>query len=290
MSRLFAATLLSLTTLSLLLGGCSLRGAHAPDYQRHDYIAYVSDAHARQHADIYVPVGAGPHPAVLLIHGGGWARGEPADMDKFALRLVRSGYVVMNLGYRLAPQFRYPAQSQDVAAAHQFLEQTAAQWQVDPTRVGVMGYSAGGHLALMHGLAAATTQHRVKAVVSGAGPTDLTRYSDSPYLHTLIGPYAGQEQAYRDASPAFLASPDDPPTLIYHGRWDALVELEQSRLMAAALRAQQVPSQLIEVGFSGHATTFLVDGWVWPQVEEFLASQLKSPARREQAVSDVPLR
>ena len=275
MTRYFSASVTMLLGLCLLLGGCSLRNLHAPDFTRHANVAYVSDAHARQHADIYVPAAPGPHPAILLIHGGGWARGEPADMDKFAQRLVRSGYVVMNLAYRLAPQFRYPAQSQDVASAHRFLEDSAGRWQLDPARVGVMGYSAGGHLALMHGLAAATTQHRVKAVVSGAGPSDLTRYPDSPYLHKLIGPYAGHEQDYADASPVFLASPDDPPTLLYHGTWDKLVEVEQSRVMAAALRAQQVPSQLIEVGFSGHATTFLLDGWIWPQVQQFLDVHLQ---------------
>lgn len=265
-----------LSCVAMALAGCSVRSPAQSDYEVSRDQAYVDQAHERQHADIYVPSGAGPFPAVLLIHGGGWARGEPADMDKFAQRLVASGYVVMNLGYRLAPAFRYPAQSLDVAAAHRYLEAQAPRWKVDPTRVGVMGYSAGGHLALMLGLDEPSTRHRVRAVVSGAGPTDLTRYPESPYLHKLIGEYAGHEAEYRAASPLFLASSDDPPTLMYHGTWDLLVDIEQSRLLAAALKAEGAPYQLLEVSLSGHATTFLVDGWIWPQVLAFLDRHVKT--------------
>ncbi len=259
----------------LALAGCSARTPSESTYELTSSVPYLANASDRQMADIYVPQGRGPFPAILLIHGGGWARGEPSDMDKFALRLVDAGYVVMNLGYRLAPAFRYPAQSEDVAAAHRYLEAHAERWKADPTRVGVMGYSAGGHLALMLGLAQPSTTHRLKAVVSGAGPTDVTRYTDSPYMETLIGDYSGHKAEYRAASPLFLASPDDPPTMLYHGKWDLLVDIDQSRRMAAALDAQGVTNTLLEVSMSGHATTFLIDGWIWPQVLAFLDQHVK---------------
>ena len=228
------------------------------------------DAHPNQVADIYIPDHPGPHPAMLLIHGGGWARGERADMDKFVQRLVRAGYAVANVGYRFAPEHRFPAQAEDIAAAHRWLESRTDQWNIDPARVGVMGYSAGGHLALMLGLAVGTTKHRLKAIVSGAGPADVTVYTNSPYLDDLIGPFEEHRESYRQASPIFLASSDDPPTLLYHGLWDRLVEVEQSQRMAQALADQGVTHELIEVPFSGHATNYLFDRSTWHKVQAFL--------------------
>lgn len=254
----------------MLLSSCALSTPMRSDsHTTFPAVAYQTQ-HPNQVADLHVPEGPGPHPAMLLIHGGGWTRGERADMDKFVERLLRAGYAVANIGYRFAPQHRFPAQVEDVAAAHRWLEREAQRWNIDPARMGVMGYSAGGHLALMLGLDETTTTHRLKAIVSGAGPADVTVYTQSPYLERLIGPYEDHREIYRQASPLFLASPDDPPTLLYHGRWDALVEVEQSQRMARALAAQGVPHQLIEVPFSGHVTNYLFDRSAWGQVQAFL--------------------
>ena len=264
----------ALTTLT----ACASLSGESPAFSRQMAVPYLADGQPNQVADMYVPATSGPHPAMLLIHGGGWSRGERADMDKFAKRLANAGYVVMNLGYRFAPEFHFPAQSEDVNAAHQWLEQNAEAWQVDVERVGVMGYSAGGHLALMHGLSDAQDQiqHRVKVVISGAGPTDLTLYKDSPYMIDLVGGvYADFPTEYQRASPLFLVSPDDPAVLMYHGRWDKLVEIGQSRAMAKALTEAKVENQLIEVPFAGHVTNYLFDGGAWPKVLAFIDSKLK---------------
>ncbi len=261
------------------LSACSLMPASTGEtYETLAAVPYRSDPHPRQIADLYLPPGAGPHPAVLLIHGGGWQRGEPADMNRYARRLVQAGYVVMNLAYRLAPEHRFPAQSEDVAAAHAWLVDQAGRYRVDPTRIAAFGYSAGAHLALMQGLAPGDTRPRLKAVVAGAGPTDMSDYYDSPYLDRLIGGSGHQyPERYAAASPLQQVSADDPPVLLYHGTWDRLVAFEQSRKLADALAQAGVEQELVAMPLRGHITAFLFDGAAYERIQAFLDRHLAAP-------------
>lgn len=85
------------------------------DFERHEQLRYSpKDWPEALHADVYQPQGPGPFPAVLLVHGGGWARGEPADMAPIAEALAGAGFVVMNAAYRFAPEHRFPAQLHDL--------------------------------------------------------------------------------------------------------------------------------------------------------------------------------
>src|SRR5206468_4942909 len=129
-----------------------------------------------------------------------------------------------NVDYRLAPQFHYPTQLDDVRAAFGWLHAHASSLGVDPQRIAVMGYSAGAHLALLLGLVDPSDGVRPRAVVAGAAPSDLTAYPNSPVIAALIGG-SGVDlpDAYADASPISHVSPGDPPVLLYHGRLDAMV-------------------------------------------------------------------
>ena len=253
---------------------CSLLQAQ-PEPEVYRDVAYVSDGHPRQVADLYVPQEPGPHAAVMVVHGGGWSDGEPEDMQKYVERLVDAGYVVMNVSYRLAPEFHFPAQTNDLAAAHRWLIEHADDYQVDPQRIAALGYSAGAHLVLMRGLWPQGVEPRLAAVVAGAGPTDMSVYYDSPYLLKLIGG-TGHEypEKYAKASPVQHVSPDDPPVFLYHGTWDRLVEFEQSEKLAAELRAAGVQHELVAMPFKGHITGFLFDGRAYEKIEDFLARHL----------------
>jgi acetyl esterase len=97
---------------------------------------------------IYTPEGEGPFPLIVWFHGGGWVVGSIDDADPFVRRLVEaSGCVAVSVGYRLAPEHRYPAAIDDCFAATQWLAGNAAALGTDPTRVVVAGDSAGGNLA-----------------------------------------------------------------------------------------------------------------------------------------------
>ena len=237
---------------------------------------YASPEGEDQLVDLYIPGGEGPHPAVLLIHGGGWKSGEPADMEGFADRLVEAGYAVANISYRLAPEHRWPAQIEDCRTALRWLREQAEGLHIDPKRIGAFGYSAGAHLAMALGTdSPKNPQERVQAVVAGSGPYDLRVYPESPYIYKLIG--GGPQEypdEYADASPLTKASPDDAPAFLYHGKRDRLVEVEQSYNMAAALADAGVPVVMREEPF-GHALTFVFDRGSFAEALEFLDKYLR---------------
>jgi hypothetical protein len=107
-------------------------------------IEYSREGGAVLRADAWIPDGVGPHPAVLLVHGGGWARGKREDMDGIAKRLVRRGFVVVNVSYRLAPEHLYPAPVADLRQALAWMKTNALELKIDPARcrVGLFGRRA----------------------------------------------------------------------------------------------------------------------------------------------------
>lgn len=107
-------------------------------------------------ADIYQPEGQGPFPAVLVVHGGGWEGRTPADMESISKRLASSGFVAVNIAYRFAPQYRFPAQLHDLQIAMHWIQRNADSYAIDRENVSALGYSAGAHLVSLLGLVAGT--------------------------------------------------------------------------------------------------------------------------------------
>ena len=105
-------------------------------------------------ADIFVPPGNGPHPAAVILHGGGWHSGDKMKFRAMGLELARRGYVTMAVAYRLSGEAKFPANIQDCHAAIRYLRAHASDYKVDPDKIGVVGGSAGAHLA---GLLATTS-------------------------------------------------------------------------------------------------------------------------------------
>lgn len=147
-----------------------------------------------------------PVPAVVLLHGGGWAQGNRADMFGRAVRLAQHGYVGVTVGYRLAGKAPFPAQLQDCKCAVRYLRAHAAQYGVDPDRIGAWGCSAGGHLASMLGLTEnmaefegeggnGQTSSAVQLVIDCFGPSDFPTWQETvnklardPVAQRLFGP------------------------------------------------------------------------------------------------------
>src|SRR5205823_333626 len=137
-------------------------------------------------ADLALPnEGKGPFPAVVCLHGGGWVSGDRKQMSKTIEVLARRGYVALAPDYRLAPAHRFPACVEDCKAAVRWLRANAGKYRIDPGRIGAVGLSAGGHLACLLGVTTpgdglegtggnSDRSSAVQAVVSFAGPTDLT--------------------------------------------------------------------------------------------------------------------
>lgn len=229
--------------------------------------------------DFYRPEVEGLSPAVVLVHGGGWQGPDRRwHMRGIAEDLARRGYGVLNVTYRMAPEWRHPAAVEDLRAAVAWLREDAEGKGVDAERVAVFGYSAGGHLALLVGLMDGPPEARVAAVVAGGAPADLRLYGDGRLLTDYLGGKQAERAAeYAQASPVTHASAGDPPVFLYHARWDKVVPPEHAEAMAVALAAAGVRHELFWLGGGrGHVTSLLLGGDAERAAMEFLDRELRA--------------
>lgn len=207
--------------------------------------------------DIYLPKSKGPHPAILMIHGDGRIGNDGRwQMAGIARQLAASGYYVFNITYRMAPEWTYPAPLDDVRAALDWMEENAAEQGIDPERIAVFGYSAGGYAG---SLAALTDgRKRVKAVVAGGAPSDLTYYSEGKLIRNFLGGTREEvPELFHEASPVNHVTPSSPPYFLYHGEDDTLVHPDHIREMEVELKANRVPHEIFRIRGKGHIRTFL---------------------------------
>ena len=211
--------------------------------------------------DIYRPVGNGPFPVLVQIHGGSWQRGKPSDQETFARYFASRGYVVFTPEYRFAPRWPWPGAFEDIRAAMTWITAQAADFGGDPARIAVVGRSAGAQLAM---LAAYTGESRVAAVVNFYGPTDLEKgwrvlpdpdpIGVRPILEAFLGGTPETvPRAYREASPMLYASAGSPPSLHIYGRRDHVVLPVFGRDLHTKLRAAGAKSVLLEIPWAEHA-------------------------------------
>ncbi|MEO6443685.1 MAG: alpha/beta hydrolase [Gemmatimonadaceae bacterium] len=222
--------------------------------------AYATKSSA-QKLDLYLPsTGKGPFPVVVWIHGGGWRSGTKSLASHQAvLNLVSAGFAVASVEYRLSQVAKYPAQIQDVKASVRWLRANAGRFNLNPSRVGAWGVSAGGHLAALLGtsngvamlsdktLGNASMSEKVSAVADFFGPISFLDM-DSQLLSMGCGKYAGSgysapssppsllvgasinsvPQLVKRADPATFLGAGDAKFLIQHGTGDCIVPYKQS--------------------------------------------------------------
>jgi acetyl esterase/lipase len=206
---------------------------------------------------------------VLCIHGGGFRAGSRKGFLTQAVHLAEHGYVAATADYRLAPAAKFPAAVNDVKAAVRYLRANAARLGIDPERIGVMGGSAGGHLALFLGVTGGVAEFegdgpnreqssRVACVVSYYGPSDFTKsYGRSvdaaEVLPLFLGGDVNQARAMHiKASPLYWVTPDAAPTLAIQGTKDRFVNYEQSVWIIERLLQAGVPAELETIEGSDH--------------------------------------
>ena len=205
--------------------------------------------------DIYTPPGSPRNaPGVLLIHGGGWASGEPAQLRGYGIFMGRMGYVCVSAAYRLSGEAKWPAQIHDTKAALRWMRANASRLGVDPERIAVHGNSAGAHLALMMAATANMPEFEgegvhqgidtsVRACIAIYPPVDIGPLPLQGMLLGLMGSRATAADC-RAASPVAYARRDFPPTMLIHGTRDDIVPWEASRQMYDALARKGAPVEL----------------------------------------------
>ncbi len=264
---------LSAAFLNGCVSGPSAAGGSTDFTSRKDIVFTPEKWPAPLVADFYQPASPAPTPAVLLIHGGGWSKSERrSDMTGIAKDLAKRGYFVMNTTYRLTPEWEFPAQAEDMAEAIRHLRRNSKEFNIDPDRIATFGYSAGGHLAALAGL---DPQNRVKTIVAGGAPSDLSFWPDGKLTGLLLGePYKGNEKIYREASPVFHVEKDSPPVFIYHGTADTLVSPEHPKAFIAALEKKNVKHEVYWIEGRSHIFTHLFSAQAIPKAIDFLDKNL----------------
>jgi acetyl esterase/lipase len=236
-----------------------------PDFET-STVAWDQRYGAEGTLDLYVPLGeARDRPAVLILHHGGWNGGDKSTLKEQAARLARSGFVVANANYRLAPKVHFPAPVQDAQCALAFMRTHAEELHLDPQRIAVLGYSAGANLAELVGMSpvlpgpASDCPHGLTdgpaAVIAGAGPVDLLHLPSlgDPALAEFIGKSKTEApELYRAASAITHAAPGKPPFLLIHGTGDVYVPSGQARELRDALAAHGNDVSLLLLAGSGH--------------------------------------
>jgi acetyl esterase/lipase len=238
--------------------------------------------------------GDGPFPAVVYLHGGAWRAGSRTDLAKITELTAARGYVAVTVEYRLAPGAQFPAQIEDCKAAVRWLRAESKKYKIDPDRIGVVGFSAGAHLACLLG---ATTKEdgfegtggnadqasTVRAVVSFFGPTDFTTRTWTDELErNLLAPFIGasfadKPELYRKVSPITYVRKEAPTFLFFHGTEDKLVAVRQSEVMVEKLKAVSVPAELVKLEGEGHGFHGENLKQALDKTFQFLDERLKKP-------------
>ena len=247
-------------------------------------VAYLTPDR-KEKLDLYLPPGRpASAPGIVIIHGGGWTGGQKAAGRELNIgnTLAKAGYVCASIDYRLDKEGRWPTNVHDCKNAVRFLRKNAAKYGINPDRIGVIGGSAGGHLALMLGVTDGIpelepsapypgTSSRVHAVIDLYGISDIrTRKQISPQgtplekrvpSDAIFGDKGQISEADRAlASPMMhLTRKGIPPILILHGDRDTTVDIDQSRDLDKRLTELNLEHQLIIVPGAGH--TFDLQTW-----------------------------
>ena len=241
----------------------------------------------RPYVTVHAPKGAAaPRAAVVVCPGGGYKH-LSAIGDYLGL-LTANGLVVVHLRYRLPTDgYGHPAPLQDALRAIRMTRANARMWNVDPGRIGVLGFSSGGHVAstvATHHDAQPPPSHR-DAVSRMSGRPDFValfcpvvtmgKHAHKPSVVRLLGKGPSAE-LLAELSNELQVSKETPPTFLAHAKDDRLVTPENSILLHEALRKSGVPAELHVYPSGGHGFTRASDAWkkdllVWLRVRKIIS-------------------
>ncbi len=242
-----------------LIAGLLVIAAVAPTATVTNDIEYVKRASGALRLDASVPEGAGPFPAVIIVHGGGFTQGNKAMyVTPIFEPLTRAGFEWFSIDYRLAPAAKVQDQVDDVLSALAWAFQHADEYHADRKRIALLGESAGAYL-VDYAAMVAPKSTPIAAVVSFYGPTDLPMQFNNKSLPEefqsffgVSGNDAHSEEKLRRLSPQYMVHKDLPPFLLLHGTADELVNYKESPRFCKALKAKGNSCELYTVPGARH--------------------------------------
>jgi len=225
-------------------------------YTRRRDLRYGSEP--RQLLDVYTPDKQGPYlrPLVVFWHGGRWEFGDKNEYRFVGAALAEAGYAAVLPDYRHYPEVKLQGFMEDAARAAAWAVAHAGEFHADPGRLYLMGHSSGAHMAV---LLALDTRYFVRidagippiaGVVGLSGPYDFLPLTETD-LQDMFGP----PELYALSQPINFVRDDAPPMLLAQGENDDTVAPKNSRNLAAALAAHDVPVTLLMFPDLTHADT-----------------------------------
>ena len=237
--------------------------------------------------DLHIPDGAGPFPAAILVHGGGFDEGSKSTNCRPLFEpLANAGFAWFSIDYRMAPEFRFPQAKEDMDAAIRWVKANAATYHVDPRKIVIIGESAGGYLVNYAGTHE-TPETRVAAVVDIYGAVDYAKLAmqrrEHPELFNMTSinrhmstgggiRFFGADQAdeaglakLKAISPIYAVHKGMAPFLCIHGTKDDQVSYDQSPAMCKAMKAVGATCDLITVENGGHG----MGSWKAPEQQHW---------------------
>ncbi len=255
--------------------------ARGPDFTRKEDVVYGRKYGTALTMDVFTPKENANGAAIVWVVSGGWFSSHDAINSGYIQEFLKRGYTVFAVVHGSQPRYTLPEIFADMNRAVRFIRFHAADYAIDPNRIGINGGSAGGHLSLMQGTAGDLgdpnakdpidrVSSRVQAVACFFPPTDFLNYGKPGenavgrgILKGFKPPFDFHEQdpntkvfrpitdesrileIARQVSPAYHVSSDDPPTLIMHGDADVLVPIQQAELILDKLKAAGVETKLV---------------------------------------------
>jgi acetyl esterase/lipase len=209
---------------------------------------------------------------VVVIHGGGWNSGNPLEFPELNSVLAREGYAVASVDYRLLPSAKWPTQKDDVLSAIQYLIDHAHDYSIDPTRIVLLGRSAGGQLAEV---IAFNPPDELKLAIVGCiafyaradmnvgyqmgGEDDLHKIR--PLLREYLdGTPESNPKNYHDASAFDFVDPTSPPILLLHGRHDEFVPYQQSLRLTEEIQKIRGSVLYLDLPWATHGFDYNIHG------------------------------
>ncbi len=273
--------LLPLLGLVLSLSFVPRVNAADPNYTRQEDVIYGRKFGTALTLDVFTPKEKANGAAVVMVVSGGWFSAHDNINVGFFQSVLDRGYTVFAVVHGSNPRFTILDAISDLNRAVRYIRHRAADFKIDPDRIGIMGGSAGGHLSLMQGMAGTAgnpdakdpverQSSRVQSVACFYPPTDFLNYGKegenamgrgtlanfrAPFDFEEFDPKAKEFVAITDEaklltiakliSPAYHVTADDPPTLIIHGDADLLVPIQQAKLVMDKLEEVKVPHELV---------------------------------------------
>tara|TARA_R110002049_G_scaffold285698_1_gene466757 strand:- start:171234 stop:172190 length:957 start_codon:yes stop_codon:yes gene_type:complete len=252
--------------------------------------------------DMYLPAESDQKIAcVVTITGGGFRARPKSGFAKYAAFLATQGFASACISYRGTPKHGFQETVYDCKAAVRYVRANAAMYNIDPDRIGVLGQSAGGHLAAMIGVSGGIdhlegdggnpeSSSRVQAAVSFSGVFDfISRLRDGGHQKKSIElkkktngawvgePFAVDSERWKQASPINHLSDDDPPLLMLATKTDSVVPYHQSVQMHEAMQKKGLTSELVILDTGGHgiASAPAIGDQVWHATLAFLRKHLR---------------